>query len=101
MKPKYRAPTLPGEVLLKEFLKPMRMSQADLARKMGVHTHHVHNIVHGRRSVSAKTAVLLSRALGTTPELWMNLQTACDIQSATLELDCAAGEVSVLNYQVY
>lgn len=77
-----RRPTTPGEMLLEEFLKPAGVTQVALAAKMGVPIQRVNGIIAGRRSVTAETAILLSRALGTTPELWLNLQVAVDLWDA-------------------
>ncbi len=77
-----RRPTTPGEMLLEEFLKPAGITQVALAAKMGVPIQRVNGIISGRRSVTAETAILLSRALRTTPELWLNLQVAVDLWDA-------------------
>ncbi len=79
-------PTLPGEVLEEEWLKPRGMSQTALAQKMGLHVQVVNGIVQGRRAVTAKTALLLAKALDTTPQFWMNLQIACNLWEAEREL---------------
>ena len=84
-------PTLPGEVLEAEWLKPKGMSQTALAAKMGLHVQVVNGIVQGRRAVTAKTALLLAKALETTPLFWLNLQNACDLWAAEQEL---AGKTS-------
>lgn len=73
------APTAPGEILLEEWLVPLGMSQTALAAKMGVHVQVVNGIINRRRAVTALTALLLARALDTTPEFWMNAQVACDL----------------------
>ena len=62
------------------------MTQTALAVKMGLLVQVVKGIVQGRRAVTAKTALLLARALGTTPEFWLNLQNACDPWEAGKEL---------------
>jgi antitoxin HigA-1 len=79
MLPENRIPAHPGEVLLEEFLVPMGMSQAALARHLGVSPRHISELVQGRRSVSPRMAWLLAQAFGTTPEFWANLQTAHDL----------------------
>ena len=79
MIPGYRTPTHPGEMLLEEFLKPLGLTQVALAQHIGVPVQRVNEIVRGKRGVTAETAWLLSSALGTTPEFWMNLQTAHDL----------------------
>jgi addiction module HigA family antidote len=90
MIPKNRKPTHPGEILVEEFLKPMGLSQVELARKMGVPIQRVNTLINGKRDMSAETAVLLSRALKTSSEFWMNLQVACDLYEASHRIDHAA-----------
>lgn len=90
MIPKHRKPTHPGEVLLEEFLKPLGMSQVELAQKMGVPIQRVNTLVHGKRDMTAETAVLLSRVLKTSSEFWMSLQVACDLYEAQCVIDHAA-----------
>lgn len=82
MIPKHRKPTHPGEILLEEFLEPMELSQIALAQRMGVPIQRVNTLVNGKRDVTAETAILLGRALKTTPEFWMNLQDAYDLYEA-------------------
>lgn len=82
MLPKNRPPTHPGEVLVEEFLKPMGMTQVALAEKLGVPIQRVNTIINGKRGVTAETAILLSRVFDTSPEFWMNLQTAVDLWHA-------------------
>jgi addiction module HigA family antidote len=77
-----RRPTTPGEMLLEEYLKPAGITQVALGAKMRVPIQRVNGIISGRRAVTAETAILLSRALGTTPELWLNLQVAVDLWDA-------------------
>ena len=84
--PTHRAPTSPGEILLEEWLKPMKLTQLAIAKKMGVDIRLVNGIVNGRRSVTAKTALLLAKVLKTTPELWLNAQMAVDLWHAQEEL---------------
>jgi addiction module HigA family antidote len=79
MLPKNRIPTPPGEVLDEEFLTPMGLTQTALAERMGVAVQQVNLIVRGRRNITASTALLLSRALDTSAEFWMNLQTNYDL----------------------
>lgn len=82
MIPTRRAPTHPGEILLEEFLKPLEMTQTQLATKMGMHVQQLNPIINGHRSVTARTALLLARTFDTTPEFWMNLQTTYDLWQA-------------------
>ncbi len=86
MLPKNRRPTAPGEVLREEFLAPQRLTQGDLAEKMGVPIQRINLLINERRAVTAETALLLAKALGTTPEFWMNLQAQCDLWDAQRSL---------------
>ena len=86
-----RKPTHPGEILLEEFLEPMELSQVELARRMGVPVQRINTLINGKRDMSAETAILLSRALKTTPEFWMNLQDAHDLYDAREHLAHASG----------
>jgi addiction module HigA family antidote len=74
MIPEERAATHPGEILLEDFLKPLEISQAELARHVGVSVQRINEIVRGKRGITPETAWLLSDAFGTSPEFWMNLQ---------------------------
>lgn len=82
MIPKNRRPTPPGEILLKEFLEPLGMTQVWLAKRIGVPVQRINTLISGKRGVTAETALLLARQLKTTPEFWMNLQNACDLYGA-------------------
>ena len=86
MFPRKRKPTHPGEILNEEFLKPKGMSQVKLAARMGVPIQRLNTLINGKRDVSAETAVLLARALKTTPEFWMNLQMGLDLYLAEQRL---------------
>lgn len=74
MLPKNRPPTLPGEMLLKEFLEPSRITQLELARHLGWTFARLNEIIHGRRGITADSALALGDALGTGPEFWLSLQ---------------------------
>lgn len=76
------APVHPGEVLLEDFLTPLKISQNMLARTMRVTPERISAIVLRRRAITADTAMRLGIALNTTPEFWMNLQTLFDLQTA-------------------
>ncbi len=76
------APIHPGEVLLEDFLKPMGISQYRLAKSIHVHPRRINEIVHGKRAVTADTALRLARFFGTSTELWMNLQSQYEIEVA-------------------
>ena len=90
MIPKNRRPSHPGEILLELFLKPMGMSQLELARRMGVPIQRVNTLINGKRDMSPETAILLSKVLKTTSQYWMNLQMNCDLYDAQKRLDRAA-----------
>ena len=72
----------PGEILDEEFLRPMNITQYRLARAIGVDARRIHAIVHGERSISAETALLLSRYFGSSAGFWMGLQTQYDLEVA-------------------
>ena len=80
MKP--RRPVHPGEMLLEEFLRPMGVSQRQFAVKLGWTTARLNELVKGKRGVTADTALDLAKALGTSPEIWMNLQTTWELRRA-------------------
>lgn len=86
MLPKNRTPTSPGEILKEEFLKPMGLTQVELAKRMGVPIQRLNTVVTGKRAVTAETAILLAGVLGTSPNFWMNLQTNLDLWRAAHEL---------------
>ncbi|HEY5548428.1 MAG TPA: HigA family addiction module antitoxin [Coriobacteriia bacterium] len=79
MIPENRIPTHPGVILSQEFLAPLHLSQVALAAHMGVPVQRVNELVRGKRGVTSQTAWLLAQALNTTPEFWVNLQTAHDL----------------------
>ncbi len=90
MLPQHRRPTHPGEILLEEFLKPSGMTQAKLAEKMGVPVQRINTLINERRDMTPETAILLSRVFHTSPEFWMNLQTAYDLYVAQQEMTAHA-----------
>ena len=80
--PTHRPPTHPGEMLLEEFLKPLGMSQAAAARRLGVSTNRLNEIIHGKRGITADSALRLSELLKTRPQFWMSLQNNWDLWHA-------------------
>ena len=70
----------PGEILIEEFLKPMAISQYRLAKDISVPPRRINEIVHGKRSISADTALRLGRFFGISPQFWLNLQTRFDLE---------------------
>jgi addiction module HigA family antidote len=77
---KAHPPIHPGEILLEEFLEPLGVSQYRLAKDISVPPRRVNEIVHGKRAISADTALRLSRYFGTSERFWMNLQTRYDLE---------------------
>ncbi|MBI4524474.1 MAG: HigA family addiction module antidote protein [Deltaproteobacteria bacterium] len=73
-------PVHPGEVLLEEFLKPLDISQYRLAKDINVPPRRVNEIVQGKRSISADTALRLARYFGTSDRFWLNLQARYDLE---------------------
>jgi len=67
-------PVTPGDVLLEEFLKPMKISQNQLAKDIHVPANRISQIIHGKREITADTALRLGRYFGIEPEFWLNLQ---------------------------
>ena len=80
--PTNRTPTHPGEMVLEEFLKPMGLTQKDLADAIHVPYQRVNDITNGRRGVSPGTAIRLSKFFGTSVDFWINIQTRWDIYFA-------------------
>jgi antitoxin HigA-1 len=80
--PENRRPISSGEMLLEEFLKPLGMSQTELARRIGVSYVRVNEIVNDKRRVTPDTALRLSRLFGNSVEFWLNGQLACDMWDA-------------------
>lgn len=77
--PTNRVPTHPGEMLLAEFLEPMKLTQRELAEGIQVPYQRVNELVNRRRGVTPSTALRLAKFLGTTPDFWMNLQQRWDL----------------------
>ena len=75
-------PIHPGEILNEEFLIPMSITQYRLAKAVGVDARRIHSIVHGERSFTAETALLLARFFGNSPSFWMGLQSQYDLELA-------------------
>jgi addiction module HigA family antidote len=90
-------PVHPGEILLEEFLKPLEISQYRLAKDINVHPRRINEIVHGKRAITADTALRLARYFGMSERFWLNLQARYDLE---VEKDHLAGrleqEVKVL-----
>jgi len=79
-------PIHPGEILLEEFLKPMNLSQNRLALDIGVPARRINEIVLGKRSITADTALRLARYFGMSPQFWLGLQMDYNLDMAEDEL---------------
>lgn len=82
-----RKPTPPGEILYEEFLKPLELTQKELADHVGCDVKVINRLVNLRASLTATMALKLAAAFDTTPEFWLNAQKAVDIFEARKELD--------------
>jgi antitoxin HigA-1 len=90
------APVHPGEILREEFLQPLGLSQTRIGRDLGVSPRRINEIVHGKRSITADTALRLSRYFGTSAEFWLGLQADYDLDMASDRLaERIAREVKV------
>lgn len=76
----------PGEILLEEFLKPMGISQNKIARDIGVPSRRINEIVHGKRTITADTALRLAKYFGMSESFWMGLQADFDLEEVRREL---------------
>ena len=86
MKKETIKPVHPGEILFGEFLKPMGISQTKLALVISVPPRRINQIVHGKRRISADTALRLGRYFGTSPQFWLGLQIEYDVEIAEEKL---------------
>ena len=80
--PTHRAPTHPGEMLLEEFLKPMDITQRELAEAIHVPYQRINELINGRRGMTPSTALRLAKYFGVSPDFWMNLQLRWDLYFA-------------------
>lgn len=98
MKNKKLPPIHPGEILIEEFLKPMGISQYRLAKDISVPPRRINEIVHGKRSITADTALRLGRFFEISPQFWLNLQNRFDIEvTEDLLADRLDKEVNILS----
>lgn len=101
MKKKHFPPIHPGEILMDEFLAPMEISQYRLAKDISVPPRRINEIVHGKRSITADTALRLGRFFGMSPQFWLNLQTRYDLEvTEDLLENRLDNEVQALRVQV-
>lgn len=82
-----RKPTHPGEILDEEFLKPMGLTQRELANHIGCDVKVINRLINGRTSLTAEMALKLASTFNTTPEFWLNAQKAVDIYEASKEIN--------------
>ena len=87
MKAKKIAPVHPGEILMEEFLKPLGISQYRLAKDINVPAPRVNEIIHGKRAITADTALRLSRYFNLSERFWLNLQARYDLEMEKDKLD--------------
>lgn len=80
MEPKIMHPIHPGEILMEEFLEPLGITQYRLAKDISVGPRRINEIVHGKRAITADTALRLARYFGTSERFWLNLQTRYDME---------------------
>jgi addiction module HigA family antidote len=72
--PRQRPPTSPGEMLLEEFIKPLAITQSELASRLGISFPRLNEIIRGKRSVTSDTALRLARVVGMSADFWLGLQ---------------------------
>ena len=95
--PKKLPPLHPGEVLREEFLVPLNMSAGALAKACGVPRTRIERLANEQIGITADTALRLSKALGTTPELWLNLQNSFDVKTTMLEIASELDQIEPVN----
>lgn len=84
--PTHRAPTHPGEMLLEEFLKPLGMSQRELATRINVSYPRVNELIHGKRGLTPDTALRLAKLFGNSAAFWLNGQLFWDLYHASIDM---------------
>ena len=83
--PNWLGPAIPpGEILLEEFLKPMKLGQVEAARRLEISLNRMNEIVLGKRGITADTALRLARLLKTSPQFWMRLHADWDLHQAVM-----------------
>ena len=94
MLPKVRIATHPGTILQGEFLEPMAITHANLARALGIPLNRVNEMVKGKRGITPESTLLLSAYFKNSPEFWMNLQTAYDLTRARKSMRKKPGRIT-------
>ena len=94
-----RRPTPPGDVLLHDVIEPLGMTQTELAARLNISYPRLNEIVHGKRSITPYTALRLARLLGTSAEVWLNMQLAVDLWDAqhSKGITRVLGEIEPIN----
>lgn len=87
--PTHQPPAHPGEVLVEDYLKPLGMTQVELADRIHVPFQRVNTIANRRRGITPDTALRLGKLFGTTPDFWLNLQQAWDLYYAAHSAEAA------------
>ena len=95
--PSNREPTHPGEMLAKEFLEPMGLTQRDLSDGIRVPYQRVNEIVNGRRGITASTALRLAKYFGNSEEFWLHLQLRWDLYKAKVSEEAGLEEIQPLS----
>ena len=85
MRERTRQPTHPGAILNRQYLQPLNLTISELARRLGISRNNLSKIINGRGSITPNMALRLSKGLGTTPELWLNMQQTYDLWKASHE----------------
>ena len=80
--PRHRPPTRPGEMLLEEFVKPLAITQSELASRLGISFPRLNEIIRGKRTITSDTALRLARVLGMSADFWLGLQLDWDLWHA-------------------
>lgn len=86
----------PGEILMEDFIEGFGITQHKLAVEIGVPPRRINEIVHGKRGITADTAVRLARYFRTSPEFWMNLQSHYELRTQTRELEAQLARIEPL-----
>ena len=97
MLPNFRTATHPGAILEEEFLRPLCLTQAKLARALHIPLNRVNELVRGKRGITPQSALLLAEYFGNSAEFWMNLQTAHDLSRARQEMRKKPGRATAKN----
>jgi len=85
MLPLHRVSTHPGQILLKEFLEPLGLTQVKLAKAINIPINRVNELIRGKRGITPETALLLAEYFNNSAEFWMNLQTAYELTRVRAE----------------